>query len=399
MSVANSHHLGMVGYHIEPLAERGLLALAFSNSPAGIAPWGGNAAVFGTNPIALAAPREHDPPLVIDLSMAQVARGKIMMAASRGEPIPADWALDAHGKPTTDAADALAGTMMPMGGRKGAVLALLVELLAAGLTGSRFGNEAGSFFTAEGPPPGIGHLFIVFNPPAFSSVPLAGRVDALAESILAQPGTRLPGEGRLAKRARASREGVQIAENLLDNLRERAGTRPGITSAWPERSQARIHPAVPVFGYLVAGLALGVAFPANPMVQWIAQSGTWFPRTIVTFATAIIFVADVGGARQDALRASPRRPVPPDRRRAVRRDGRRLAARTSRPGFRHFTGLPLTIDGYAYPQASAPGCGGIAAHVCHGADRTAAPADARGGDGSRRARGQSRARFVPRAWR
>jgi (2R)-3-sulfolactate dehydrogenase (NADP+) len=222
VSVANSHHLGMVGYHIEPLAERGLLALAFSNSPAAIAPWGGNAAVFGTNPVALAAPREHDPPLVIDLSMAQVARGKIMMAASRGEPIPEDWALDAEGKPTTDAAAALAGTMMPMGGRKGAVLALLVELLAAGLTGSRFGHEAGSFFTAEGPPPGIGHLFIVFKPPAFSSGPLAARVDQLAAAILAQPGTRLPGNGRLAKRARARREGVRIAKSLLDDLHDRA---------------------------------------------------------------------------------------------------------------------------------------------------------------------------------
>ena len=113
--------------------------------------------------------------------------------------------------------------MMPMGGRKGAVLALLVELLAAGLTGSRFGNEAGSFFTADGPPPGIGHLFLVFNPPAFSSVPFAGRVNQLAATILAQPGTRLPGDSRLAKRARATREGVQIAETLLDDLRSRAG--------------------------------------------------------------------------------------------------------------------------------------------------------------------------------
>jgi (2R)-3-sulfolactate dehydrogenase (NADP+) len=223
VAVANSHHLGMVGYHIEPLAERGLLALAFTNSPAAIAPWGGNAGVFGTNPIALAAPREHDPPLVIDLSMAQVARGKIMMAASRGESIPEGWALDADGQPTTDAAAALAGTMMPMGGRKGAVLALLIELLAAGLTGSQFGHEAGSFFTADGPPPGIGHLFVVFDPLAFSSRPLAARVDQLAAAILAQPGTRLPGNGRLAKRARARREGVQIARTLLDDLRGRAG--------------------------------------------------------------------------------------------------------------------------------------------------------------------------------
>jgi (2R)-3-sulfolactate dehydrogenase (NADP+) len=224
LTITNSHHLGIVGYHIEPLAARGLLALAFTNSPAAIAPWGGSTGLFGTNPIALAAPREQAPPLVIDLSMSRVARGKIMMAAGRGEPIPGDWALDTAGKPTTDAAAALAGTMMPLGGQKGAALALLVELLAAGLTGSRFGYEAGSFFTADGPPPAIGHLFVVFNPPAFSPVPFAARVDQLAAAILGQPGTRLPGDRRLAKRAQARREGVQIADTILDDLHDRAGT-------------------------------------------------------------------------------------------------------------------------------------------------------------------------------
>ncbi|MBI3453113.1 MAG: Ldh family oxidoreductase, partial [Rhodospirillales bacterium] len=94
MAVANSHHFGAAGYHVEPLAEGGLIGLAFGNSPAAIAPWGGAKALFGTNPIAFACPRADGPPLVIDLSLSKVARGKIMVASQRGEPIPEGWALD-----------------------------------------------------------------------------------------------------------------------------------------------------------------------------------------------------------------------------------------------------------------------------------------------------------------
>src|SRR5690606_19350669 len=117
-------------YHVERLAERGLAGFAFGNSPAAIAPWGGKTGVFGTNPIAFAAPRKDGPPLVVDLSLSRVARGKIMVASQTGEPIPEGWALDADGRPTTDPKAALAGTMVPIGEAKGAALALVVEILA-----------------------------------------------------------------------------------------------------------------------------------------------------------------------------------------------------------------------------------------------------------------------------
>ena len=130
--------------------------MILGNSPKAIAPWGGREGLFGTNPIAFAAPRRAAEPLLIDLSLSKVARGKVMVAAKNGTPIPEGWALDKEGRPTTDAKAALEGTMIPIGDAKGAALVLMVEVLAAALTGANYGFEASSFFTADGPPPGGG---------------------------------------------------------------------------------------------------------------------------------------------------------------------------------------------------------------------------------------------------
>ena len=223
LAISGSHHFGVAGFHVEPLADRGLLALAFSNSPAAIAPWGGSRALFGTNPVAMACPRAHGPPLVIDLSLSMVARGKINLAAGKGEPIPEGWALDKGGWPTTDASAAMEGTMLPAGGVKGAALVLLVEILAAALTGSNFGFEASSFFDADGPPPRTGQLFLVLRPECLSGGGFTGRVEELLGAITDQPGARLPGTRRLQAREQARRSGVEIAGGLLADLGRRAG--------------------------------------------------------------------------------------------------------------------------------------------------------------------------------
>ncbi len=223
VGITNSHHFGAAGYHVEPLGGAGLVALAFGNSPAAIAPWGGSKALYGTNPIAFACPRgAGKPPLVIDLSLSKVARGKIMVAAQRNEPIPEGWALDAAGNPTTDAKAALAGTMLPLGEAKGAALVLVVELLSAALTGAHFGYEASSFFDAKGPPPRVGQFFLLIDPARFAGPGFTARVGVLAEAVLAQKGTRLPGDRRLAARERAARDGVEIPEALAQELERRA---------------------------------------------------------------------------------------------------------------------------------------------------------------------------------
>jgi (2R)-3-sulfolactate dehydrogenase (NADP+) len=217
-AIHRSHHFGQAGYHVEQLAAAGLIGLVFGNSPKAIAPWGGTAGVFGTNPIAFAAPRPSQPPLVIDLSLSKVARGKVMVAARQGEPIPEGWALDRFGNPTTDADAAMQGTMLPMGDAKGAALVLMVEILAAALTGAKFGFEATSFFTADGDPPAVGQFLVAIDPHAFAGDRFAERLETLIGAILAQEGTRLPGARRLTLRAASERDGLAISESLYQQL-------------------------------------------------------------------------------------------------------------------------------------------------------------------------------------
>lgn len=211
-----SHHFGVAGRHVERLAEQGLLALAISNTPQAMAAWGGKRAIFGTNPIAFAAPRRDAPPLVIDMALSEVARGKIVTAAQKGEPIPLGWAVDASGQPTTDAKAALAGTLVPAGGAKGAALALMVETLAVALTGANFAFEASSFLDAEGPPPGAGQLLIAIHPAGFAGAEtFADRLSTLAEMIETDEGARLPGSRRLALRTQAAASGLMVDAKLL----------------------------------------------------------------------------------------------------------------------------------------------------------------------------------------
>lgn len=213
-AIRRSHHCGAAGRPAEALAEKGLVALLFANAPASMAPWGGARAVFGTNPIAFACPLPGRTPIVVDLSLSKVARGNIIAAQKNGEAIPEGWAVDAHGNPTTDPDAALAGTMIPLGDAKGTALALMVELLAAGLVGARFAGEASSFLDAVGDPPGTGQLILALDATAFASDALE-RFAVLAAMIEDQDGARLPGARRLAARTRSAAEGVVISDALL----------------------------------------------------------------------------------------------------------------------------------------------------------------------------------------
>jgi len=223
IGIANSHHAGAMGLPVAALARRGLVALAFTNSPAAMPVPGGRRALMGTNPVAAAFPRRDAGPLVIDVALSEVARGKIMLAAKEGRPIPPGWALDAEGNPTTDAKAALGGAMLAMGGTKGALLALVVELLCCALTGAAFGFEADSFFQETGNRPALGQMLLAIDPGA-----LAGRdaflerVEVLIGAMLADPEVRLPGSRRADLAERAAREGIEVPEALLRSLRASA---------------------------------------------------------------------------------------------------------------------------------------------------------------------------------
>ena len=236
LAIGNSHHGGVGGHPVEAAARDGLVALGFLNAPAAIAPWGGTRALYGTNPIAFASPKPlpdgsgWDDPVLVDLALSKVARGKIMMAANRGEPIPEGWCTDKHGNPTTDAKEALdGGLMLPMGDARGAALVLAVEILAATVTGSNHGFEASSFFTAEGAPPLVGQFFILIDPSAFAHEDeetadsrFIERIGTLIGAIRDQEGAQLPGNDRWANRAKANAEGVNVPDNLLADLEARA---------------------------------------------------------------------------------------------------------------------------------------------------------------------------------
>lgn len=217
-AIRRSHHCGVAGHPVERLAEAGLMAMLFANTPGAMAPWGGKVATFGTNPIAFACPLPDQPPIVVDLSLSKVARGNILAAKQKGEAIPEGWALDAEGNPTTDAEAALKGTMLPLGDAKGTALALMVELLAAGLTGATFAQDATSFLDDKGGPPGTGQLLIAFDPKMIGGPAAMTHFARLAGQITGQPGARLPGARRLPLREKARRDGLAITDALFAEI-------------------------------------------------------------------------------------------------------------------------------------------------------------------------------------
>lgn len=222
--VTNSHHFGVAADHLRPVAAAGMVGLAFGNSPAAMPAAGGARALFGTNPIAATFPRRDAPALVIDLSLSEVARGKVMVAAREGKPIPLGWALDRAGKPTTDAKAALEGSMLAMGGTKGAMLALMVELLVTALTGAALGFEASSFFVEEGNRPRLGQAFLVIDPDALGGrETYDARLETLVAAMLEDAAVRLPGARREALAAAAARDGIDVPAPLLADLTRLAG--------------------------------------------------------------------------------------------------------------------------------------------------------------------------------
>ncbi len=217
--VTNSHHFGAAAYHLGPVAEAGLVGLALTNSPAAINAWGGKKAFYGTNPIAAIFPRRAAPPIVVDLSLTEVVRGKIMLYAKEGKPIPLGWAVDKDGNPTTDPKAALTGSLMPIGGAKGATLALMVEVLTVALTGAAFSFENDSYFE-PGNRPRIGHTIVAIDPGALAGAEsYFSRLELMAARMQADPGVRLPGARRQQAAAQAQAEGVELSDALLAELR------------------------------------------------------------------------------------------------------------------------------------------------------------------------------------
>lgn len=216
-AIYRSHHFGVAGHPCEDLARKGMVAFIYGNTPKAIAPFGAKEKVLGTNPIAFAAPGEPDP-LVIDFALSAVARGKIMAARQAGSAIPEGWALGPDGLPTTDAAVALEGSMVPIGGAKGAALALLVEVMSACLAGAALGVEAGSLLEPQGSPPNLGQVLIAIDASALSNDAFAQRLADLAAVYDLVDGARFPGSSRLQQRTAAAEKGLFIPPSLMGTI-------------------------------------------------------------------------------------------------------------------------------------------------------------------------------------
>jgi (2R)-3-sulfolactate dehydrogenase (NADP+) len=236
--IRNSAHVGVLGIHLQKVAQAGMVGVAFTNSPAAIPAWGGKKALFGTDPVAFAFPRRGGDPIVVDLALTTVTRGKIMVAMQKGEKIPEGWALDRHGKPTTDPQEAIEqGSLFPIGGTKGAMLALAFELVCAALTGAAIGPEADSFFSEQGNKPRIGQAFLAIDPGALAGMEkYFERIEAVVRTMLADEGVRLPGAKRFASEKKLRAEGIEIADDLLAKIEKLAmGSAPRFQEAADRR--------------------------------------------------------------------------------------------------------------------------------------------------------------------
>ena len=224
LAIRNSAHFAALWPDVEPLAEQGLLAMSFVNSRAFVAPAGGTKRLYGTNPMSFACPRlDGSAPMVWDQASSASARGEIMIAARDGHSVPEGFGLGPDGQPTTDPNEVLKGVQLAFGGYKGAAIAMMVEILAAGLSGGQFSFEADAEYPGHGGPSHAGNLVIAMDPAKFGADTFLARIETLFAMILDDGDARLPGDRRLANRARIPNEGAVLPKPLIDEVRAIAG--------------------------------------------------------------------------------------------------------------------------------------------------------------------------------
>lgn len=212
----NSYTSGELGDYVLRLAHQGVLGIAATNGPALIAGSGGSKPVYCTNPLAFAAPSANGAPLLIDQSSSATAFVNIRRAAERGEAIPEGWAVDAMGQPTTDAAAAIRGAMLAFGGSRGANIALMVEVLAAGLSGANWSLDAPGF-TDGSASPGSG-LTVIAIAPSLLEEDFEDRLDAQLTRLSTNYGIHIPGASKYVSSKQARRDGIRLPSALVRRI-------------------------------------------------------------------------------------------------------------------------------------------------------------------------------------
>jgi len=224
LAIRNSHHFAALWPDVEPFAYEGLVALSVVNSMTCVVPHGADRPLFGTNPIAFAAPRADGEPIVFDLATSAIAHGDVQIAARQGERLPAGMGVDSLGQPTTDPKAILeGGALLPFGGHKGSALSMMVELLAAALTGGNFSFEFDWKNHPGAKTPWTGQLLIVIDPGKAAGQSFAERSQELVRQMHGVGLKRLPGDRRHHQRARSQANGIELDAQTLANLQELAG--------------------------------------------------------------------------------------------------------------------------------------------------------------------------------
>lgn len=237
VSVRNSNHHGALGYFTRLAAEAGCIGMLAANGGPAMAPWGGRRMAVGTNPWSIAAPAGRHAPMMLDIANTVVARGKIFLARQKGAPIPGHWALDAEGRRTTDPVAALEGVILPMAEHKGYAIALMMDVLSGVLSGSGILTEVSSPFKTD-KPSRCGHFFLALDIAAFGPrASFEARMEQMIAEVKAVPlapghhEILYPGELEARNEARHAREGLELPEKTLAELRAEA-QRLGV--GWPD---------------------------------------------------------------------------------------------------------------------------------------------------------------------
>ncbi|PXX73099.1 delta1-piperideine-2-carboxylate reductase [Pseudomonas sp. LAMO17WK12:I10] len=224
LAIRNSHHFAALWPDVEPFAEEGLVALSVVNSMTCVVPHGADRPLFGTNPIAFAAPQAGGDPIVFDLATSAIAHGDVQIAARKGERLPPGMGVDGLGQPTDDPKAILeGGALLPFGGHKGSALSMMVELLAAALTGGNFSFEFDWSNHPGAKTPWTGQLLIVIDPSKGAGQNFAERSQELIRQMHGVGLKRLPGDRRHRQREKSRQQGIALDAGELKQLRELAG--------------------------------------------------------------------------------------------------------------------------------------------------------------------------------
>ncbi len=216
LAVGHAHTCTSLGYFTEQIAREGLIGLGMTNASPIVAPPGGRTRVLGTNPMAFSVPDgKGGLAMQFDQSTTTVALGKITMAKAAGQSIPEGWAVDAVGKPTTDPAAALTGSLVSMGGYKGWGFGLMAELLAAGLTGGTVSRHVKPLKAPEGAPHDLGQYYLLMDPSA--SGEFFDRLKQVEEGVALDEGARMPGQGK------RDQDPVALEDTVWEQTRGLAG--------------------------------------------------------------------------------------------------------------------------------------------------------------------------------